>query len=189
MMLAIMGAILLHGMLKDGVATWMPSYISETYNTGNSIAILSGVGMPVFSILSNKVGSLLYRKKFSNPVACAACVFCASTLAALGLVLLSGANAVFSVLLMAFLTGSMHAVNLMLISTLPLFFRKYGVVSTASGVLNACTYVGSAVSTYGIALLSENLGWSFTLWTWVLIAAVAGTLCLLAMRPFKKKMQ
>jgi len=62
-------------------------------------------------------------------------------------------------------------------------------VSTASGVLNACTYVGSAASTYGIAVLSENMGWSFTLWIWLGIAVVAGVLCLAAMRPFRKKLQ
>ena len=189
MMLAIMLSIILHGMLKDGVASWMPEYIKTTYRTGDGLAILSGVLMPIFSILSTKAGSVLYRKRFSNPVACAAFVFALSTAAALALVLLGGRSAVASIVLMALLTGSMHAVNLMLISTIPPFFKKYGAVSTASGVLNACTYIGSAVSTYGIAVLSEQRGWQFTLWMWVLIAAAAGGLCLLCMRPFKKKMQ
>ena len=31
-MLCVMLAVVLHGMLRDGVTTWMPSYISETYN-------------------------------------------------------------------------------------------------------------------------------------------------------------
>lgn len=187
-MLGIMLAIILHGMLKDGVATWMPNYISETYDMDNLLAILSGVLMPVLSMVSVKAGALLYRKKFTNPVACAACVFGISTATALILVLVNGSNAISSILLMAMLTGSMHAVNLMLISTIPPFFKKYGMVSTASGVLNACTYVGSAVSAYGIAALSENLGWSFTLWGWVLIAMCAAGLCALCARHFQKIM-
>ena len=189
MMLAIMLAIVLHGILKDGVASWMPDYIKNTYHTGDSLAILSGVLMPIFSILSTKAGSVLYRRKFSNPVACAAFVFGISVLCAFGLALLEGKSAVMSITLMALLTGSMHAVNLMLISTIPPYFRKYGAVSTASGVLNACTYTGSAVSTYGIAILSDKKGWGFTLWLWMLIAACAAVLCLISMHAFKKKFQ
>jgi OPA family glycerol-3-phosphate transporter-like MFS transporter len=188
MMLGIIGAIILHGMLKDGVSTWMPTYIAETYHANNLIAILSSVVMPIFSMVCLKFGSWLYRKHFTNPVACAAAIFGGSTAAAALLALLSGASAPLSVLLMALLTGSMHGVNLMLISTIPPFFKPYGLVSTASGLLNACTYVGSAISTYAIASLSGALGWSFTLWSWVLIAACAGGLCLLCTTAFRKKM-
>ena len=45
----VMIAIVMQGMLRDGVTTWMPSYISETYNLSNAIAILTGVVLPVFS--------------------------------------------------------------------------------------------------------------------------------------------
>lgn len=189
MMLAVMVAIMLHGILKDGVATFMPIYIKDTYHTGDELAILSGVLMPIFSIFSTKVSAVVYKKKFTNPVACAACVFALSAVCALVLALIGNGSAVISILCMALLTGSMHGVNMMLISTIPPFFKKYGAVSTASGVLNACTYVGSAASTYGIAVLSENMGWSFTLWIWLGIAVVAGALCLAAMRPFRKKLQ
>lgn len=188
MMLAVMVAILLHGILKDGVATFMPIYIKETYHTGDELAILSGVLMPIFSILSTKASAVIYKKKFKNPVACAAWVFGLSAVCALLLAVIGGGSAVVSIVLMALLTGSMHGVNMMLISSIPPFFKKYGTVSTASGVLNACTYVGSAASTYGIAVLSENMGWSFTLWMWLAIAVFGGGLCLLAMRPFQKKM-
>ncbi len=187
MMLSIMLAIALHGMLKDGVSTWMPSYISETYSVGNLIAILTGVVMPIFSVLSVEVASRVFRRFFTNPVACAASVFGVSSLCALLLVLLNSSNAAVSVVLFALLTGSMHGVNLMLISTIPPCFKKYNAVSTASGVLNACTYVGSAVSTYGIAVISEGFGWQFTLWLWVGIAVLACALCVLSIKPFRKK--
>ena len=46
-MLCIMVAIILMGMLRDGVTTWMPSYIAETYNLSNAVSILTGVVLPV----------------------------------------------------------------------------------------------------------------------------------------------
>ena len=55
------------------------------------------------------------------------------------------------IVLLALIYGklySMHGVNIMLVSILPTYFKKYGNRSTASGVVNACTYIGSAASAY-----------------------------------------
>ncbi len=185
--LGVMLAIILQGMLRDGVTTWMPSYISETYNMDNLIAILTAVVLPVFSIFCFKIASVLYAKYFKNPLLCAGVIFGVGALSALGLTLLSGYNAVFSIVFSALLTGMMHGVNVILICMIPPFFKKYGIVSTASGVLNSCTYIGSAISTYGIALLSENYGWGFTLKIWLLIAVLGTLVCFLCVKPWKKK--
>ncbi len=54
----------------------------------------------------------------------------------------------------------------------------FGKVSTASGVLNACTYVGSAVSTYVFALVADSSGWGATVGMWAAIAAAGVIICL-----------
>jgi OPA family glycerol-3-phosphate transporter-like MFS transporter len=187
LMIMIMLAIVLQGMLRDGVTTWMPSYISETYNLSNVISILTGVILPLFSILSFQAATKLYMKKLKNPMLCAGVFFGAGAVSALLLTFVTGKNAALSVLLSALLTGCMHGVNLLLICMIPPFFKKYGNVSTASGVLNSCTYIGSAVSTYGIALLSEKFGWSFTLFSWLLIAALGTLICLMCVKPWSKE--
>lgn len=185
-MIFIMIAIALQGILRDGVTTWMPSYISETYNLGSEISILTGVILPLFSIACFQIGTYLYRKVFTNPLICAGVFFAAGAVSALALYLLSGANAAFSVLFSAILTGCMHGVNLMLICMIPPFFEKYGKVSTVSGIVNSCTYIGSAISSYGIAVLSENMGWSFTLFTWLAIALAGTLICFILAKPWKK---
>ncbi len=72
---------------------------------------------------------------------------------------------------------------------IPAYFKKYGNVSTASGVINSCTYIESAISTYGIALISERLGWSFTIITWIIIGALGCALCLISFKGWQKKYQ
>ncbi|MBQ7090138.1 MAG: MFS transporter, partial [Clostridia bacterium] len=160
LMLLVMLAIILQGMLRDGVTTWMPTFISDTYDLGSSISILTGVVLPLFGILCFQIGSRLYMKVFTNPMICAGVFFGAGALAAGGLYLFNGVNPILSVVLSAALTGCMHGVNLILICMIPPFFAKYGIISTASGVLNSCTYIGSALSTYGVAVLSNQLGWN-----------------------------
>ena len=189
MMLSIMVATMLQGMLRDGVTTWMPSYISETYNLSNIISILTGVCLPLFSILCFSLASRVYKSIFHNPVLCAGVIFGVGTAAALGVSLLSGRSAFASVLFSALLTGSMHGVNLMLVAMVPAYFKKTGNISTASGVVNACTYVGSAISTYAIALLSEKAGWSVTLLLWIGIAALGAGLCFAVVKPWKQTME
>ena len=187
LILAIMAAIALQGMLRDGVTTWMPSYISETYNLGNGVSILSGVLLPLFGIASFQATSRMYSGKIKSPVTCAAIIFAVGAAAALGLYFLNGTGAIGSVVLAALLTGCMHGVNLLLICMIPPFFKAQGNVSTVSGVLNACTYVGSAASTYGIARLSGSIGWQNTVFIWFLIALMGTILCLLCIPGWKKK--
>ena len=187
LMIAIMVAIMLQGMLRDGVTTWMPSYIAETYNISNIVSILSGVLMPIFSVICLQGAARLYRTKFENPLACASTCFGAGMAAALFLILITGKNAALSVFSAAVLTGSMHAVNLMLISMLPAFFQKFGRVSTVSGVLNSCTYVGSAVSTYIIAHLAETYGWFLNTIIWLLVASLGTIVCICCIRGWRKR--
>lgn len=187
LMFGIMAAIVLQGMLRDGVTTWMPTYISETYHLSSVISILTSVVLPIFSIVCCEVTAKLYRKYFKNPLLCAGVIFGTGALATIVLLLVTGNSAALSVVFAALLTGTMHGVNVMLISMLPPFFQKYGNVSTVSGVLNSCTYIGSAISTYGIALLSEKFNWSFTIFIWLLIALLGTVMCLVCVRPWNKR--
>ena len=52
----------------------------------------------------------------------------------------------------------------------PITFIK---ISLISGLLNACTYVGSAISTYGIGYFAEHIGWNSTVLLWVLLGIFA----------------
>lgn len=187
LLLFIMLTIVLQGMLRDGVTTWMPSYISETYHLSHAAAILTGVLLPLFGLLCIQAASTLYIRKFSNPLSCSGVFFFTGTLSPLALFCSTGKNAAFSVFFSALLTGCMHGVNLIQVCMIPPFFKKQGNVSTVSGVLNSCTYIGSATSTYGIAVLSDRIGWSSTLLIWVLLTFAGTLICIACARPWRKK--
>ena len=83
---------------------------------------------------------------------------------------------------MALLVACMYGVNIMLISYVPKYFDKYGKISSVSGFLNACTYLGSAASSYGFAAIAETSGWSATILIW-LFYHVGGVSLVRARRP------
>ena len=81
----------------------------------------------------------------------------------------------------------MHGVNLILICMLPHYFKSTGRVSLISGVLNACTYVGSAASTYLIPLLMGDGNWSTTVVSWLVTAALGTLLCAVCIPAWKRR--
>ncbi len=183
----IMMAIVMQGALRDGVTTWMPSYVSDTFQYSNAASILTGVLLPLFSILSYQVTSKIYNKKPNAPLLCAGAIFLTGAMSTLLLLLCSGKQAIICILCMALLTACMHGVNWILICMLPVYFKEGGNVSTVSGTLNACTYVGSAISTYGIAKIEEVVGWNTTIFIWMLIALVGMLLCFICNPLWKKR--
>ena len=185
MMLAVMVAIVLMGALRDGVTTWMPTYIGETYNLGAAVATLTGVALPVFAILCQKLAAVIYGKFRGKPLPAGAS-FCALAVAACGL-LMAGSNAALSVLGAAMLTGAMHGTNTVLIMLMPSHFRHTGHVSAISGTLNACVYIGSALSTYGFAALSESAGWGGTITLWLGLSVACGGILLLCIPGWNKR--
>ena len=183
----IMIGIVLQGALRDGVTTWTPTYIDDMFNLGSALAILTSVVLPIFSMFCHGMGGWLYYKVFKSPVLSAGVIFGAGTLAATALYLIGAKSAVISIICLALLVGAMHGVNLMLICMVPAFYKNTGKISLVSGLLNACTYVGSAISTYGIALLTDNAGWSITVGVWAIIALVGTAVCLVAIPLWNKK--
>lgn len=184
-LILIMLGILAQGVLRDGVTNWMPSYMMETFGMTEENSILTAVIPAIFSIIAFEVFGKLQQKLIKNEVLCAGSIFALAATSALILYFLTG-SASISTLLMGIIVGCMHGVNLMLITVVPKRFVKYGRVSTISGILNAWTYIGSAISTYGFAVLAENNGWKFTIGMWVAVAAVGACICFATAFPWRK---
>ena len=55
-----------------------------------------------------------------------------------------------------------------------------------SGITNSATYVGSALSSYGIALIAEKAGWSNTILSWIFIALGGAAVCILCIRRWAR---
>ena len=178
LLVSVMLAIVLQGALRDGVTNWTPSYISETFNLESSVSILSSVVLPIFSILSFTVTSFINRKLIKNEVVCAGVIFAIGALSAALLILLGDKSAVLSLVLLALLVGCMHGVNLILVCMVPAKFSKFGKVSFISGLINSSTYLGAAISTYGIAVFTDVFGWTKTIILWSAVAGVGAIICI-----------
>ncbi len=185
--LGVLIIMALQGMLRDGVTTWTPSYIEDNYKLGNGISILTGVIMPIFSIVVHKLANIIYERYFKSPIACAATFFTVGAVASLGLIFITGKSAVISVVLLALLVGSMGGTNYMLSCVVPAHYTECSNISTLSGLINSASYVGSATSTYGIAIITDNSGWGLTIIIWFIIAVLGSLIGYLTIPLWKKE--
>ena len=183
----IMFAIVLQGALRDGVTTWTPTYIDDMFKLGSALAILTSVVLPIFSMFCHGFGGWLYYKVLKSPILASGMFFALGTFAAFLLFVTNGASVVVSIICIALLVGAMHGVNLMLICMVPSFYKKTGKISLISGLLNACTYVGSSISTYGVALLTDGAGWSVTVLVWTIISFLGALVCAMLIPLWNKK--
>ena len=180
-------AIVLQGFLRDGVTTWVPTYLTDVFKIDNSISILTGVMLPLFGIACVWFASLFCKKVKTDIMTSSGFFFLIGTVATVILAFVPDKSMVLSVALSAILAGMMHAVNFFLIGILPNVFKKHGNVSTVAGILNACTYIGSSISSYGLAVYSENYGWNATIVVWAAVAALGTALMVVARILWRRK--
>lgn len=185
-LIIIMIVIICQGMLRDGVETWMPSYLHDSFGLDTSSSILTSVGLPIFSILSIKLTSFLYIRFFKSEMVCGAFIFGLGLIASALLGAFANTSVILSTLLVVLIAGAMHGVNLILTCYVSAEYGKYGKVSFISGLLNSCTYIGSAIFTYGVAKLADMFDWQTTIFCWAAVALIGTLCCILSLRGWKK---
>lgn len=182
--ITVMLAIVCQGFLRDGITSWFPSYLATTFEIPTSMSILVTAALSVFAIVSVYAYKWIYRKFCRNEVTVALVSFGIAALLALLLYFLSN-QIVVTVGCSSLIVGISHGINLMLIAYIPPHFAKKGLASTVSGVTNACTYIGSGLSSYLFALVAELIGWQFVVLFWALISLLGLSFCLLSLKRWK----
>lgn len=183
--------IVVIGFLRDGIESWLPMLYSEAFGRDVSESTLVSMILPIFSIISIAVVTPLHKKGvLKNEVSGTALLFGLSLVSAVPLVFFVGMKGTFfgivALFLTAFICGAMHGANFLLISCLPGRFARFGRAATVSGVCNSCVYIGAAISTYGIGLISDKMGWSLTIVTWCAILIVGIAFGMISYKKYKR---
>ena len=177
-------SLIVQGALKDDVINWVPVYINEIYQLGDFISIVSTIIIPIFNIFGVYFASLL-NNKFKDEIKTSSIFFFLCSICLFVLFIFSGKNIFISLIMLGISTTTMMGVNTMLIGVLPTNFSKIDRVSSVSGVLNSFVYIGGAISTYGIGIMSEYIGWENTILVWILLAIISCVICLCILKKWK----
>lgn len=173
----VAAAVFLHGLLKDGILTWTPSYLQENFGFPAAISVALTLIVPVVNLSGVYLAGAVQTKWLRNE-ASTALIFFALCGAGAGLWWLAGRSSLPVTLAMLLVsTTCMTSVSTMLLSLLPLRYRSLGLTATLTGLLNAATYLGSAVSGAGFGALSEAGGWGAVLAVWCVLSLAGAGAC------------
>lgn len=185
-MVLIAFSAMLHGILKDSIQTWIPTYLSETYQKSVSSSIQLSMVLPVINLFGVYTSDFLNKKVFHNELLTAAVFFGISVCAIIPNLALARIPIAVSLILLGIITSSMLGVNTMLVSMVPIQFRRFNKVASICGILNSATYVGSAISGYGTGAITQEYGWTITIFVWTALALTGCIVCSICIGLWRK---
>lgn len=173
-LLLVLPADAIHGAIKEGITTWVPTMITETYSTPVAFSVFISIILPIVNLSGNYIVTPLYNKVFKKDELKTGAFILGFVLIPFAfLIFMKHLPIVLSVVLLAIGTTAMHTFNYMIITLVPMQFAKYGKTATVTGIMNATAYIGCAAATYGFGIISDNIGWNGTVIVWIVIDIIA----------------
>lgn len=185
-LMIILIAVLIMGFLKDGIMTWVPQYITDTFGANSYFSIFLTAFLPLVNLSGIYIIKYINSKNNGDDLKTTTLFYGVSMLSLILLVLVGGKSMYLAVFFFAIVTSCMLGINTILVSILPTYFIKYNKTSLVAGLTNCITYLGSALCGYGLGALVEGYGWNITSIVLVGICVLGIVACVVA-RPLWQK--
>lgn len=179
--------IFFNGVLKDGIAQWIPTYLIEEYKISPSFASASSIIFAMINLSGAYIAAYFNKKLKDNEMKTSALMFAFSLGALIILRIFNGKSLVIAIAAISISIASMYGANTMITSYIPLRFNSIGRSSTVTGFFDACSYLASAVSTVVMGSIAENSGWNALLLMWVAVAAGGLAVCAAGITVWARK--
>ena len=174
----------LQGIIKEGLSTWGPTFLSEsqnidfhrTLNMLSFVPVMSLCGVLLVGVINKLCRYHEKRTLVLFFIACAVSVvalyFCSNSLT-------------MTFISYSLISMSIMGVNTILITFIPLNFLREGRVSSTAGFLDCAAYVGAGLSGPLLGMLADQGGWKETTLFWIAAALISIVLTIIS-RDYKK---
>ena len=177
-------------LVADGLTTWVPSILKETYGLDDSLSILLTLFLPLLAIFGNFFAVTLYKYTKSFVLNCAFLFLGAAVLILAIIGLLSTEIFILTIACFAIVRFFAGSSNSTITSITPLFLKGKVEPGRIAGLLNGFCYAGSTISSYGLGVIADNRGWDsvfYLLFGVCVSVCVVATIYTLIMRVQEKK--
>lgn len=153
-----------NSLIKDGLNTWVPKILKDQYATPDSLSIILTLVLPICGLFGTMLLIGLAKLIRNNLLLCGTMALSMAALLG-GIVLLTAPEAEvqsFVPLLACF--GIIYCLTAVIntLATAKLPLELAGAVNSGMicGIMNACSYAGSTVSSYALGSISDAGGWN-----------------------------
>lgn len=165
--------VVLHGALKDGVTSWVPSMLQSNFAVSPAFSAAVSMVLPLVNLSGAFAANWLDRHIFHNELKTAGALFVVACMTLLALPGAVSCNLPIAVVLLSVTTAAMLGVNTIFINVIPVQLGRDGGAAFLSGALNAITYAGAAAATWGVGAAADFWGWNAVFVLWFLMATAA----------------
>ena len=146
-----------NNLIKDGLTTWVPTILKDLYSLPDNLSIVLTLTLPLLGTLGSFF-AIMFNKKIKNYSLLTVLFYaiCVVLLVLSLVVVKTHSSWVMLIVLFGFAVLTMHAVNNILTSMVPLFMRDKMNSGLLAGLLNGFCYVGSTISSYGLAKIVDT---------------------------------
>jgi len=175
-----------HGILKDCVSTWVPTFLTDVFRMSSVTSILTGTMLPIFGLGGPYLANYIFKKRMQNEIGTVVVLFGIAAAALALLAVFGRFSQILSIVALALTYMCSIGMNMMLVGYIPMYFHKVGRVAQVTGVMNAAACLSTAFASLIIGFLVDSGGWGVTLFSWFGVALLGGGACLLAQRRWSK---
>ena len=177
-------------LIKDGLSTWVPKILFDTFSLSESLSILLTLLVPILTVFGTTLVVML-NKKVKDYTALIAILFSVASIF-VGIILICLKTPFWGIVLAAFglISLLMSGANNVVTSILPLSLRDKANSGFLAGILNGCCYVGSTFSSVGLGAISDYYGeWTpvFNLLLYLTIAVVVIAVVVMVVNMIKNR--
>lgn len=185
-LMVMLVAVLIMGFLKDGIMTWVPAYITDTFEVSDYFSILLTAWLPLVNLAAVYGVKYIHKKSGDNDIKTGILFFGISIISLIGLMVWGDGSLYLTVCLFAVVTSCMLGINIILVGILPIYFDKYNKTSTVAGITNCVTYLGSALCGYGLGAVIEQYGWDVIQMILIGACAIGVFACIVARKRWQE---
>lgn len=179
-LVSLMMAAVAGGFIRDGIQTWFPTILENTFGLKGSFSVLLSLTLPLVSfigvVFGQKITDHMKKPAISSGVALivsGAMVLIVSLTLDLKILTLFIVCFAITVMLMNIVVHNSTGV-------MPFNMSNYMHVGMISGVLDAFIYLGSGIATYTLGALSETYGWGGVMTVIYIVGFIIGVLALIS---------
>ena len=187
---AVIGVCVCSGLIRESISLWAPVMMIKTLGFEPKHLFILLFLIPIFNFSGILFARWLMSRAhtFKNPIGSMLLIFFTGILiCGAGFLFLSSISGLSGLFFMSCISGLCFGANSILLSLIPLSYAKHNIVSTLVGVFDFCSYIGAAISAYGLGIILEGASWKFIPLIWICFACAAITLSLVYRFKTKRK--
>ena len=178
--------VMTNGVVRNAISDWVPTYIVEAFDISVSSANTISILLPIVNLFGAILSLKLLKYFNDNEHIFSAVLFGITVLLFAFMYFLGNINTACTIAVLFIACALANAVANLYFSVYVLRFSHTGKTSGISGSLDCTAYIASAAATSFIGFASENYGWTFTIGTWIIFAAIGAVSSLAASAVTKK---